>query len=422
MKIKTKFNKIAACVVSAAVLTAAAPYNIQVHAVTKDVRSEEYLQSGGEMPYGENEAAANVRVRVKAEDYTAAVSGVAGASNTGVVADEEVYAESAADAIEKALTAAGVDYDMSKGYVSELNGLSLSDGYSMSGWMLAYNNDDCDNWGLDYITVGDGDTLELIYTLDGGADIASASSGLPTLKTLEIAGMKYSFQTITEYDADWNPSYTYKVNGGQIVGIGTHDNPFVIDCGAAPEYGSGKIAYSYTTYANENYVSVEAGDYINPDAENEIIVTSRGGRKAYYKITVSGGEQEPASTDTPKPTVTPAPAATPLPQPTHTLQPVQNIHIKTPGKAKVKSLKLSGNKLKVSVKKVKGAKGYKITAASDRAFKKNRKVRNTAKTKITFSKCTKKRYYVKVQAYVTDTAGKKIYGRESRAVRIVSIR
>ena len=437
---KTRFKKITAFFVLAAMLMTAAPYNLQVHAGTKDVRS------------GENEAGTLVKVSVKAEDYTAAASGVEGASKTGVIADMEVSAESAADAIEKALTAAGVDYDMSKGYVSEVNGLSLSDGYSMSGWMLAYNNDDCDNWGLDYINVKDGDTLNLIYTLDGGTDIASASSGLPTLKTLEIAGVKYSFQTITEYDANWNASYTYKVNGEQLEGSGTNDNPFVIDCSAAPEYKDGKITYSYTTYANENYVSVEAEDYMNPDADNEIIVTSRGGRKAYYKIAVSTKEQPtgtpeptatpdptetPEPTATPEPTGTPEPTATPLPdttEPVHVNPPVQTaqpspapteVPVKTPdiqpeapGKAKVKSLKFSGNKLKVTVKKVKGAKGYKITAASDKAFKKNKKVKNTAKTGITFSKCTKKRYYVKAQAYVTDAAGKKIYGRESRAVMI----
>ncbi|MCI8307736.1 MAG: DUF4430 domain-containing protein [Lachnospiraceae bacterium] len=463
----TVFKKATACLVSAAMLIAAAPA----------VLSDMYVCAKTRIVSQNDDATATqVKVLVKAEDYTAVASEIDGASKTGLIAETEVPAASAADAIEKALTAAGVDYDMSMGYVSEVNGLSQADGYAMSGWMLAYNNDDCDNWGLDYIHVKDGDTLSLIYTLDGGADIASASSGLPTLKTLEIAGLEYEFQTITAYDADWNPSYTYKVNGKEMEGAGTKDNPFVIECDIAPEYKDGKVTYSYTTYANQNYVSVDAAPYISAGKDNEITVTSRGGRKAYYNINVSFAEQPtgtpkptdtpkptntpkptetpkatdtpeptetpkatdtpeptetPKATDTPEPTKTPQSTVTPLPaatepaytnQPVHTAKPLPSqtaVQPKAPGKAKVKSLKLSGNKLKVFVKKVKGAKGYKITAASDKAFKKNRKIKYTSKAGITFSKCTKNRYYVKVRAYVIGADGRKIYGRESRTVRIV---
>ena len=448
---KTLCKKITACLVSAAMLIAA-PYDFHVFAKTKNVAVDE------------NESKASVRVLVKAEDYTAVASKIDGASETGFIAENEVEAESAADAVEKALKAAGVEYDMSKGYVSEVNGLSSAEGYGMSGWMLAYNDDDCDNWGLDYINIKDGETKKQIYTLDGGADIASASSGLPTLKKLEIAGMKYEFQTITEYDDDWNPSYTYKVNGEQIEGLGTKEKPFTVSCSVAADYSESKITYSYSTYANENYVSVDAGDYIYQGVDNEIIVTSRGGRKAYYKITVlTGGQPEstPKPTETPKPTGTPEPtetpeptatpehtdspettenpgsASTPLPastEPANTQSPVQtaqplpvqtavpsktpDIQPKTPGKVKVKSIKLSGNKLKAAVKKVKGAKGYKFTAAADKALKKNAKVKYTSKTNVTFTKCNKKSYYLKVQAYVIGTDGKKIFGRASGAVRI----
>ena len=83
---KTLCKKITACLVSAAMLIAA-PYDFHVFAKTKNVAVDE------------NESKASVRVLVKAEDYTAVASKIDGASETGFIAENEVEAESAADAV-----------------------------------------------------------------------------------------------------------------------------------------------------------------------------------------------------------------------------------------------------------------------------------------------------------------------------------
>ena len=65
------------------------------------------------------------------------------------------------------------------------------------------------------------------------------------------------------------------------------------------------------------------------------------------------------------------------------------------------------------------AKGYEITYATDKKFKKNCKVVTTKAKSTTLKKLQpKKTYYVKVRAYKLDSAGNKIYGKYS-AVKTV---
>ena len=65
------------------------------------------------------------------------------------------------------------------------------------------------------------------------------------------------------------------------------------------------------------------------------------------------------------------------------------------------------------------AKGYEITYATDKKFKKNCKAVTTKAKSITLKKLqSKKTYYVKVRAYKLDSAGNKIYGKYS-AVKTV---
>ncbi len=78
--------------------------------------------------------------------------------------------------------------------------------------LKGYNDDDCDNYGMDYITLSDNDKLSLCYSLTRRNDIAAAYAGLPTLKELTVSGISFNTRTQTDYDEYWNPSYTYFIN------------------------------------------------------------------------------------------------------------------------------------------------------------------------------------------------------------------
>lgn len=93
------------------------------------------------------------------------------------------------------------------------------------------------------------------------------------------------------------------------------------------------------------------------------------------------------------------------------------------GKAAIKSAKnLSGKKIKVSLKKVSGAKGYEILSSTDKKFKKGRKLLKLKKNTGTITRIKKgRKYYVKARAYKLDSEGKKIYGKYS-AVKNVTVR
>ena len=96
--------------------------------------------------------------------------------------------------------------------------------------------------------------------------------------------------------------------------------------------------------------------------------------------------------------------------------PAQKISVaKVKGKPK---LKLKKGKIKVTFKKVAGAKGYEIRYATNKKFKKSKKV--TVKSpKATLKKLKKgKKYFVKVRAYKLNSASQKVYGAYSKVVKI----
>ena len=89
--------------------------------------------------------------------------------------------------------------------------------------------------------------------------------------------------------------------------------------------------------------------------------------------------------------------------------------VKKPGKIRIKSAanKKSG-KVSLSFQKVKGADGYEIQYSTNKKFKKAVKkltVKGTTKTLNLLKKS--KTYYIRVRAYKTDSAGKKVYGSYS---------
>ena len=97
--------------------------------------------------------------------------------------------------------------------------------------------------------------------------------------------------------------------------------------------------------------------------------------------------------------------------------------VKAPGKAKIKKVykkKRSAKKLKVKLKKVKGAKGYQVAVyKSKKKAKKNKKAlvkKYTKKLKVTLKSKKlkkKKKLYVRARAYVLDAKGIKVFGKWS---------
>ena len=88
-------------------------------------------------------------------------------------------------------------------------------------------------------------------------------------------------------------------------------------------------------------------------------------------------------------------------------------------KTAVSKLKnLSGRKLSVTIKTVKGVKGYQIRYSTNSKMK-SAKMRQGKSSKITVSKLQKgKKYYVQVRAYKSDSTGNKVYGSWSKTKSI----
>ncbi len=94
--------------------------------------------------------------------------------------------------------------------------------------------------------------------------------------------------------------------------------------------------------------------------------------------------------------------------------------VEKPAKAKIASVKvINAHKVKVTVKKVKKAKGYQVKIATNKQFTKNLKTKTSkAKTK-TFSiaKISSTQRYIKARAY-KKSGGKKVYGKWSKVKRV----
>ncbi len=83
----------------------------------------------------------------------------------------------------------------------------------------------------------------------------------------------------------------------------------------------------------------------------------------------------------------------------------------TTGKASIKKVtNVSGKKMKVTLKKVSGAKGYEFRYASNSKMKSAKRVTGKSTSRTIGSLKKGKTYYVQARAYKTDSKGKKIYG------------
>lgn len=97
-----------------------------------------------------------------------------------------------------------------------------------------------------------------------------------------------------------------------------------------------------------------------------------------------------------------------------TVKPTTVTVVKKPAKTKIKSLKnVKNRKVKVSIKKIKGATGYQIRWSDSKKFN-GYWQKSTKKTKYTLKNLDKKtRYYIKTRAY-TKNGNKKLYGSWSK--------
>lgn len=160
---------------------------------------------------------------------------------------------------------------------------------------------------------------------------------------------------------------------------------------------------------------------------HDVFVVFKGnGDNELFKFDYYQFEQEkpaPAETkpsETPKPS---APAASPTPAPSVSPAPsaTQQVpaEVTAPGKTKVTSARGARKSMLIKWKKVNGAKGYQVAYSASKKFKKGVKLVNTKKLKLKIKKLkSKKTYYVKVKAYSVDKAGKKVFGPQSRVVKV----
>lgn len=131
-------------------------------------------------------------------------------------------------------------------------------------------------------------------------------------------------------------------------------------------------------------------------------------------------------TTTPKPTTTAAPTtAAPTTVAPTTVKPTTQAPTKAPsvkvGNTKVKKAKVGKKKVALTLKKVNGAKGYRIRYSTSKKMKKAKTVK-VKKIKVTLKKLkSKKVYYIQAQAYVV-VKGVKHYGKWSNKKKTKKIK
>ena len=139
------------------------------------------------------------------------------------------------------------------------------------------------------------------------------------------------------------------------------------------------------------------------------------------RVKAAGLSPKPAvPTPTVTPSYTPAPTNAGNPKPTATTTPTPKPAAKkiTVSKAKVLKAKRKANKVTITIKKVKGASGYKVKIASNKKMTKNCRIISTKRTKVIVTKWKKKNCYIKVRAYKLDSTKKKIYGQWSNRKKV----
>ena len=103
---------------------------------------------------------------------------------------------------------------------------------------------------------------------------------------------------------------------------------------------------------------------------------------------------------------------------TENIEPIQEKRIKIERVKLQKPVNMRGGKIKLRWKRNSGVKGYQITYADNKKFKRAKK-KTTGKNTFTIKKVKKgKTYYVKIRAYKLDSAKRKVYGKYSRIQKL----
>ena len=207
----------------------------------------------------------SIRLVVKNETYTTAQ----GAKWDGVLLDETVAISEAGDAlstVKQALADAGKELVMVDSqwgsYVSAIEGVAENDAAMYSGWM-GVQNDWAVNNNLAYISLRDGDTFEMTYSVTMGVDIGADWSNTSTaLKSLSFDGVTPN-ETFAPADTD----YTVTIGADQktVFALPTADNKYYQVRTYKNDYTPAESGFRKT-----DAIEVQAGDtlYIGVGNEN----------------------------------------------------------------------------------------------------------------------------------------------------------
>lgn len=179
--------------------------------------------------------------------------------------------------------------------------------------------------------------------------------------------------------------------------------------------GKQYITISYEKQPEQMAV-VSFADQTNEKTKiDEIMLGTEDGKEIYSDLENKQGEVKTPQQDQNQPVKQPTTATItqPAKQPT-TAQKIKTNSVKLVKTIISKLKRLSSTKLKVQLKKVKGAKGYLVKYSTNKNFKKARYV-YTKSVNVTLKKLNKnKKYYIKAKAYATNTKGKKVFGPYSK--------
>lgn len=176
--------------------------------------------------------------------------------------------------------------------------------------------------------------------------------------------------------------------------------------------GTSRVATGVEAGVNTKEFILRAGTY---NVVVSAVINGLETKSDEVSVVVEEETTTPPPTTTPEPT-TPAPT-TPTPTnptvtPPATETPAPSTTVKV-GKTKIKKAKAGKKRVALTLKKVKGATGYKIKYATNKKLKKAKTI-TVKKNKVTIKKLKRgKKYYFKAQAYKM-VNGKKVYGKWSK--------
>lgn len=228
-------------------------------------------------------------------DYSAVNAGLTGATENGILLPETIFetesGTSAVDAVRAALTKAGLRYetDASGAYIASIGALEENEGYS--GWLFNYNNDDFGGSGLASVTLSDGDVLEFHYAYNPDTvtdDVGNGWYGLPILSSLTVGRATLCFERTTTFDETYTAVTAYTCDGAPLAGKGTEDEPFLITVpvSADTDITALSVDYETTLLAPYRVMSTDLTEPHDYTAPLDVSLSTRGGRTAYYRLTV----------------------------------------------------------------------------------------------------------------------------------------